>query len=82
MTVNDQYTKATTAKVSVVMPIYNVEAFVEDAIKSVLAQTFGNFELILVNDCSPDNSLALCQRFKDSRIRIISHDVNQGCCGA
>ena len=79
MTVNDQYTKtATAAKVSVVMPIYNVEAFVEDAIKSVLAQSFSNFELILVNDCSPDNSLALCQQFKDARIRIISHDVNQG----
>lgn len=78
MTTNDQYTKATAAKVSVVMPIYNVEAFVEDAIKSVLAQTFSHFELILVNDCSPDSSLALCQKFKDSRIRIISHEVNQG----
>ncbi|MCK8043288.1 glycosyltransferase [Shewanella sp. 1CM18E] len=64
--------------VSVVMPIYNVEAFVSQAIASVLAQSFTHFELLLVNDCSPDNSLALCQQFDDPRIQIINHAQNQG----
>ncbi|WP_180961213.1 glycosyltransferase [Shewanella sp. GutDb-MelDb] len=82
MTSHNPYHKPLTAKVSVVMPIYNVEAFVKDAINSVLAQEFTHFELILVNDCSPDNSLALCQSFSDPRIRIISHDVNQGLAAA
>ncbi|WOT06334.1 glycosyltransferase family 2 protein [Shewanella youngdeokensis] len=78
----NQLNNSTSVKVSVVMPIYNVEAFVEDAIKSVLAQTFTNFELILVNDCSPDSSLSLCQAFSDPRIRIVNHEVNQGLAAA
>ncbi|MGS0682936.1 glycosyltransferase family 2 protein [Shewanella sp. 125m-7] len=78
MTVNSHLTKTASVKVSVVMPIYNVEAFVEDAINSVLTQTFENFELILVNDCSTDSSLALCQRFNQARIRIVNHQHNQG----
>ncbi|WP_156925716.1 glycosyltransferase family 2 protein [Shewanella fidelis] len=64
--------------VSVVMPIYNVEAFVTQAISSVLTQTFTDFELLLINDCSPDNSLQLCQQFDDPRISIINHSHNQG----
>ncbi|GIU51727.1 hypothetical protein TUM4438_42350 [Shewanella sairae] len=65
-------------KVSVVMPVYNVALFVEDAIQSVLDQSFENFELIIINDYSKDNSLALCQRYNDARIKIISHQHNQG----
>lgn len=69
-------------KVSVIMPVYNVERFVEEAICSVLKQDFGDLELIIVNDCSTDNSLALCQMFDDERIRIIQHDVNYGLAAA
>ncbi|WP_394200883.1 glycosyltransferase family 2 protein [Shewanella waksmanii] len=69
-------------KVSVVMPVYNVQHFVKSAIDSVLKQTYTNFELIIVNDCSTDQSLALCQTFNDSRIRIINHRNNKGLAAA
>lgn len=65
--------------VSVVMPVYNVEKYVEKAINSVLNQTYSNFELILINDGSEDNSLEICKRFarEDSRISIIDK-INGG----
>lgn len=69
-------------KVTVVMPVYNVQKFVNSAIKSVLAQTFEDFELVIVNDCATDNSLKICQQFKDSRIRIINHEHNKGLAAA
>ncbi len=72
----------TCPKVSVVMPVYNVAAFVKDAIKSVLAQSFDNFELLIINDCSTDNSRALCQQFSDLRVRIIDHEQNKGLAAA
>lgn len=82
MTANLPYKKVATTKVSVVMPIYNVEDFIEDAINSVLAQSFSHFELLLINDCSPDNSLSICKKFSDPRIRIIEHTHNQGLAAA
>lgn len=65
--------------VSVVMPVYNVEKYVEKAINSVLNQTYSNFELILINDGSEDNSLEICKRLarEDSRISIIDK-INEG----
>ncbi|ABZ76074.1 glycosyl transferase family 2 [Shewanella halifaxensis HAW-EB4] len=82
MTANLSHKKVVTVKVSVVMPIYNVEAFVADAINSVLAQSFDDFELILINDCSQDNSLSICKQFTDPRVRIIEHQQNQGLAAA
>ena len=58
--------------VSVVMPVYNVEAYVAEAIKSVLAQTFGDFELILVDDGGTDRSVEICRYFDDPRLQMIS----------
>jgi len=69
-------------KVSVVMPIYGVEKFVAAAIESVLAQSFKDFEYIIVDDVSPDNSLEICRGYSDSRIKIISHEQNRGLAGA
>lgn len=63
--------------ISVGMPIYNASAYLEDAIKSVLAQTFKDFELILIDDGSTDNSLEIAKSFNDSRIRIISDGGNK-----
>ena len=68
--------------VSVVMPVYNVERFVGAAIGSVLAQRFEDFELIVVDDRSPDASLEVVRRFDDPRIRIVSHAENRGLAGA
>ena len=65
---------------SVIMPVYNVEKYLETAVTSVLSQTFSDFELILVEDASPDNCAALCDSLaeKDKRINVIHNTVNSG----
>lgn len=69
--------------VSVVIPVYNVEKYLAKCIDSVIAQTYEDWEAILVNDGSTDSSLAICKDYelKDSRIRVISQD-NKGLSGA
>jgi glycosyltransferase involved in cell wall biosynthesis len=64
----------TTILVSVIIPVFNAEAFLDDCIKSVIRQTQKNIEIILINDGSEDNSLDICERYKseDSRIRVIT----------
>ncbi len=69
------------AKVSVVLPVFNVERYVTASIQSVLAQTYADFELVIVDDSSTDSSLRLCQQFTDPRIRIIQQK-NRGLAGA
>jgi glycosyltransferase involved in cell wall biosynthesis len=69
-------------KVSVIMPVYNVEQFVADAVGSVLRQSFRDFELLIIDDMSPDGSIAICEGFDDPRIRIIHHRENRGLAGA
>ncbi len=66
--------------ISIIMPVYNVERYIENSIKTVLGQTFGDFELILVDDCSPDNSGKICDRFAetDKRIRVLHLEKNGG----
>ena len=66
---------------SIVMPIYNAEPFLSEAIESVLHQTYQDFELILVNDASTDQSEMICQEFITShqdKIRLYSHTENKG----
>ena len=67
--------------VSVVMPVYNVERYVAEAVQSVLDQSFDDFELIIVDDGGSDGSIALCRSFSDRRIRIVSQ-ANRGLAGA
>lgn len=64
-------------KVSVITPIYKVEQYIADTVKSVLNQTYQNFEYLIVNDGSPDRSVEICQQFKDPRIKIINQE-NRG----
>ena len=61
------------AKISVIVAAYNVEQYLHKCIDSILAQTYKNIELILVDDGSPDNSGAICEEYaqKDSRIKVI-----------
>lgn len=61
-------------KISVIIPVYNASSFISKCIKSVLNQTYNDFELILINDGSTDNTLNICNTFakNDSRIIIIS----------
>lgn len=69
-----------TEKVSIVVPVYNCEKFIIDTIRSVQAQSYTNWELILVNDCSRDESASLIAREaeKDSRIRLVNQPENLG----
>ncbi len=66
-------------QISVIVPVYKVEPYLRGCIDSILAQTFTDFELILVDDGSPDNCPAICDEYaaKDSRIRVI-HQENGG----
>jgi len=59
-------------KISIVVPVYNTEKYISRCIESILAQTFQNFEIILVDDGSSDNSLEICRRYRadDSRIKV------------
>jgi len=59
--------------VSVIMPFYNSEAFIKKSVLSILNQTYRNFELIIINDCSTDNSLQIVKSFRDPRIRVINN---------
>ncbi|NEO98996.1 MAG: glycosyltransferase family 2 protein [Symploca sp. SIO2E9] len=68
-------------KISVIVPIYGVEKYIAATVQSVLNQTYENFELLLVDDESPDQSIEICQQFSDSRIKII-HQKNRGLAGA
>ena len=64
--------------VSVIMPSYNSEKYIEATVKSVLAQTYRNWELLFVDDCSSDASLELANAFRDERIRVFSMKENGG----
>ena len=66
-------------KVSVIVPVYKVEKYLPECIESILAQTFPDFELLLVDDGSPDNSGAICDDYaaRDPRIRVF-HKENGG----
>jgi glycosyltransferase involved in cell wall biosynthesis len=64
--------------VSVCIPVYNGEAFIAAAVESVLAQTFYNFELIVLDNASTDQTADILSRFKDERLRIVRHSSNIG----
>lgn len=68
-----------TPKISVIVPIYNVEKYLNQCIESIINQSFTDFELILVDDGSPDNCPQICDEWakKDSRVKVI-HKVNGG----
>lgn len=66
------------ALVSVIMPVYNAEAFLREAIQSILSQTHQNLELLVIDDASTDKSLAIAESFNDTRIRIHRKSVNTG----
>ena len=65
-------------KVSIILPVYNGEKRVSRAIDSILNQTYSNFELIVVNDCSTDNTKAVLEEYveRDSRIKVIDNIEN------
>lgn len=74
--------------VSILVPIYNVENFIEKCSISLFEQTYKNIEYIFVNDCSPDHSIKILEKVAQNypnriaNIRIINHDINKGLAGA
>ena len=60
--------------VSVIMPVYNVEKYLKEAIDSILNQTYENIELIIIDDCSTDGSKDIIKSYNDSRIRAYFND--------
>src|SRR5690606_30720604 len=69
--------------ISVIVPIYNVEKYLEKCIASLLEQTYAHYEIILVNDGSPDNCGKICDEFKLTSDKItVLHIPNGGVCNA
>ncbi|SKB64036.1 Glycosyltransferase involved in cell wall bisynthesis [Lachnospiraceae bacterium] len=72
------------AVISIIVPVYNAEKFLDRCIQSVIDQTWSNWKLILVEDCSADGSREVCRKWseKDERIELICHEKNGGAAAA
>lgn len=64
--------------ISIIVPAYNAEKFIGNTIDSVLNQTYKNFELIIVNDNSKDNTIKIIKEYDDKRIKLVESDINHG----
>ena len=63
---------------SVIMPVYNAERFIQAAVDSILGQAFDDFEFIVVDDGSQDQSVALIEQYHDKRLRLLKNNTNAG----
>ena len=63
---------------TVIIPLYNKEKYIENAIKSILNQTFTDFELLVINDSSTDKSIEIASEFLSEKVQLISHEKNSG----
>ena len=63
---------------TVIIPLYNKEKYIENAIKSILNQTFTDFELLIINDCSSDKSVEIASEFISEKVQLIHHEKNSG----
>ena len=64
--------------VSIILPAYNCEAYLQQTINSLLQQTYTNFELLIINDGSTDSTFEIINSYTDSRIQLIQNDGNKG----
>jgi glycosyltransferase involved in cell wall biosynthesis len=67
---------------TVIIPLYNKEKYIENAIKSILNQTFTDFNLLIINDCSTDKSVEIASKYISDSVRIIHHKKNAGLAAA
>jgi len=67
-------------KFSIIIPIYNVEKYINTCLESIKTQTFTDFEVLLTDDCGTDGSMAIVEQYakEDSRFKILKHEYNQG----
>ena len=63
---------------TVIIPLYNKEKYVENVLKSILNQTFTDFEVLIVNDCSTDKSVSKIESYLSEKVRLIHHEKNKG----
>ena len=70
--------------ISIIMPVYNGEDFLEEAVRSVQAQTVPDWELLIINDCSTDNSREIARQLakQDERIILLNNEQNLGAAGS
>lgn len=78
MDTSHPFTMARETLISVIMSVHNGEAYLKPAIESILSQTFIDFEFIIIDDCSTDDSLKIIQSYTDPRIVIIKNETNIG----
>ena len=64
--------------VSIIMSVYNDEKYLNEALDSIFAQTIQNFELIIIDDCSTDDTVKIIESYHDKRIRLMVNDKNEG----
>lgn len=64
--------------ISIITPVYNSEKYIADTINSVLAQTYTNWEMLIADDCSSDNSAEIIKKYTDSRIKYFRLETNSG----
>lgn len=65
-------------KISVILPVYNCELYIKETIDSVLNQTFSDFELLIIDDCSTDKTVSIIKEYSDERICLIEKETNSG----
>lgn len=65
-------------KVTVLMPVYNGERYLHEAIDSIFAQTFTDFEFLIIDDASTDSTPEIPRSYNDPRIRIVTNEENLG----
>ena len=77
---NIGHKKCENPKISIIIPVYNVEKYIRQSLESVVNQTLKDMEIIVVNDCTPDNSMQIVEEYasKDERFVIINQEKNQG----
>jgi len=66
----------------VIVPAFNVALYIKDTIDSLLAQTYRNFEIVVVDDVSTDNTIEIVKEYQDPRIVVVRHEVNSGLAAA
>lgn len=74
----DQANKSETPMVSIVVPLYNAEEYIKTCLDSIIGQTFEDFEVVVVNDCSTDKSVEIVESYDDPRIKLVQKKSNSG----
>ena len=70
------------SKVTVFMPVYNARSYLQEAIRSILNQTYKDFELLIIDNCSTDDSVSIVESYNDTRIHLVVNNENIGLAGS